>query len=221
MRLSAGFSIACAALPLCCFTLLLSGCTAEMKARAYAGDDRDSWQQPERVISELQLSAGQTVADIGSGGGYFTFRLADAVGETGRVYAVDVDADMNERLERLAVERGAANVITVLADYDDPKIPEPVDLVFTSNTYHHIQDRVAYFRRAARYLKPGGRLAVLEFKKHGFLQRFLGHSTDDDVIVTELEQAGYQLHAQLEFLEKQSFLIFDRPAESSPTLPTG
>ena len=197
--------------PLLFVLVVLSGCTAEMKARAYAGDDRDSWQQPERVIEVLGISPGQSIADVGSGGGYFTFLLGEVVGDAGRVYAVDVDAEMNERLERLASERGASNVVTVLADYDDPKIPELVDMIFTSNTYHHIDDRVAYFERAARYLKPTGRLAVLEYKRKGFLQRFLGHATEDDVIVSELEQAGYTLSAKHEFIDQQSFVIFDRP----------
>lgn len=205
------FSAGRITLALLCALLLQAGCTAEMKARAYAGDDRDSWQQPERVIEMLGLSPGQTVADVGSGGGYFTFRLSDAVGDTGRVYAVDIDAEMNERLERLASEYGARNIVTVLADYDDPKIPATVDLIFTSNTYHHIEERIAYFQRAAGYLKPKGRLAVLEYKRRGFLQYFLGHATEDDIIVSELEQAGYTLLAKHEFLEQQSFLIFERP----------
>jgi arsenite methyltransferase len=194
---------------------LVSGCTAEMKARAYAGGDRDDWQQPDRVIEELGISAGQSVADIGSGGGYFTFRLSDAVGDTGRVYAVDVDAHMNARLEALAQERGATNVVVVLADFDDPKIGEQVDLIFTSNTYHHIDERIAYFERAASYLKPAGRLAILEYKQEGFFHRILGHATEDDIIVSELEQAGYTLSKKHEFIEQQSFLIFDRPTESN------
>ena len=64
--------------------LTLLGCTAEMKARAYASEDRDTWQQPERVLAELGIVSGQSVADLGSGGGYFTFRLASAVGSDGR-----------------------------------------------------------------------------------------------------------------------------------------
>jgi arsenite methyltransferase len=213
MRNFAGLIAGHITLPLLCVLplLLLPGCTADMKARAYAGGDRDSWQQPERVIEELGISAGQSVADVGSGGGYFTFRLGEAVGDDGHVYAVDVDADMNERLERLATERGAGNITTVLGAFDDPKIPELVDMIFTSNTYHHIEERVAYFQGAARYLKPSGRLAVLEYKRQGFLQRFMGHATEDDIIVSELEQAGYTLSAKHEFIDQQNFLIFDRP----------
>jgi SAM-dependent methyltransferase len=133
------------------------------------------------------------------------------VGEHGRVYAVDVDSEMNERLERLARERDADNVTVVLADFDDPKIPEPVDLIFTSNTYHHLEDRVAYLQRTAGYLRPGGRLAVLEYKRQGWFHRIFGHATDAEVIQGEVEQAGYTLSAQHDFIEQQHFLIFDRP----------
>lgn len=193
--------------------LSVAGCSAEMKARAYADEDRDSWQQPERVVDALEIAAGQQIADLGAGGGYFTFRLAERVGSGGRVYAVDVDADMNERLERIVAERGVGNISVVLAAFDDPKLPEPVDLIFTSNTYHHIEERVEYFRRAARYLKPDGRLAVLEYKRVGFFHKFLGHATEDDTIERELEQAGFRLSEKHEFIERQSFLIFDRPTD--------
>jgi len=198
--------------------LLVGGfaCTAEMKARAYAGDDRDAWQQPERVIEVLEIEPGQRVADLGSGGGYFTFRLADAVGEGGQVFAVDVDPAMNERLDGLAAERGVDNITVVLAGYEDPKIPEPVDLIFTSNTYHHIEGRVAYFERAARYLAPGARLAVLDYKRQGFMHRIMGHATASSVIRDELEQAGYTFEGEHDFVEKQHFLVFGRPQFGRP-----
>jgi predicted methyltransferase len=189
----------------------LSGCTADQKARAYAGDDRDEWQQPERVIEALEIDPGQRIADLGSGGGYFTFRLAEAVGPGGRVYALDVDEDMNERLEGIARERGADNVSVVLAALDDPKIPEPVDLIFSSNTYHHIENRVAYFERAGGYLRPGGRVAILEYRRQGFFHRIMGHATESSVMRGELEAAGFTLAAELEFVERQHFLIFERP----------
>jgi predicted methyltransferase len=187
----------------------VTACTPEMRARAYASDDRADWQQAERVIVSLGLESGDRVADLGSGGGYFTFLLADAVGPTGRVYAIDVAEDMNERLARIAAERGYAQVETVLAEPDDAMIPSGgVDLVFTSNTYHHIDDRETYFRKLSESLREGGRLAVIDYKDEGFMQGLLGHSTDASMIQTELESAGYELVAQHDFIEKQHFLIF-------------
>ncbi len=191
------------------FALIGAGCTPDMKARVYAGDDRDEWQQKERVIAALALEPGQSVADLGAGGGYFTFDLADAVGPAGLVYAVDVDEEMNERLAGLADERGYAQVQVVLAGTDDPRIPgDGVDLIFTSNTYHHIDDRERYFRDTARYLRPGGRLAVLDYRDEGLIQTIVGHATDGEVIKEELGRAGYRLVAEHDFIEKQHFLVF-------------
>ncbi|HEB90801.1 MAG TPA: methyltransferase domain-containing protein [Deltaproteobacteria bacterium] len=189
-------------------------CTPELKARAYAGAERDEWQQADRVVASLGLRPGDVVADLGAGGGYFTFLLAEAVGPSGTVYAIDVDEPMNERLARLAKERGMTNVETILATPGDPRIPEGgVDLVFTSNTYHHLENRPDYFRRLATHLRPGGRLAVLDYKKHGLVPGLLGHSTEASIIQRELESAGYRLVRRYDFIEKQHFLIF-APNES-------
>jgi len=140
----------------------VAGCTT-VKRLMYEGWRRDSWQQPERVVRELALKPGDRVADLGAGGGYFTFRLADAVGPAGRVYAVDVDEGMIDYVNGEAAKRGYGNVEGVLGAYDDPRLPDDgVDLIFTCDTYHHLEDRSEYFKRAARYLRPDGRIAVLD-----------------------------------------------------------
>ena len=190
----------------------LGGCTW-WKRFAYEGFGRDDWQKPAEVVSALALPAGASVADLGSGGGYFTFHLADAVGDTGRVYAVDVDDDLLEYLEGEIAKGGHQNVQTVRAEFADPKLPAPVDMIFTVNTYHHIQDRVPYFKNAARYLKPGGRVAVVELTSSGgdWFARWFGHYTEPDEIKREMADAGYALAAEHDFLERQSFLVFAKP----------
>lgn len=189
----------------------LGGCTW-FKRKAYEGFwGRDGWQQPTRVVEALDLSPGQRVADLGAGGGYFTFRLADVVGPEGRVYAVDVDSGMLSYLDA-RIERGRVeNVETVLGDFDDPKIPEEgVDLIFTSNTYHHLEHRSAYFARARRYLRAGGRIAIIEYRKqNGVLSWLIGaHFTYPALIDREMAAAGYDLVASHDFLERQSFRVF-------------
>ena len=120
------------------------------------------------MIALLGIGPGDRVADLGAGGGYFTFRLAEAVGESGRVYAVDVDDDMVDYLTQQARERGAANVAVVRGEFEDPKLPDgEIDLLFTCNTYHHIADRSAYFRRVLVDLAPSGRVAIVEFDGRG------------------------------------------------------
>lgn len=196
-----------------------TGCTT-MKKMAYEGFGRDNWQKPDAVIQALELEEGNHVADLGSGTGYFTFYLADAVGESGRVYAVDVDEQLVKFIDKEAEKKGYANVQGVLAEYDDPLIPEGgVDLIFTANTFHHLENRPGYFRNAARYLRPGGRVAVVEH--HGldagwFQRHVIGtHATAREQILADMEAAGYEKVGEPDFLEKQNFLIFAPRADEA------
>lgn len=188
--------------------LLCIGC-AGIKQCAYEGFSRDQWQQPQKVIDSLKIRPGTLVADLGAGGGYFTFRLADAVGPTGKVLAVDVDAEMTELIRSRAQKDGKTNIETVVAKPDDPLLPATgVDLVFTSNTYHHIDHRIAYLANLRKYLRPGGRVAVIDFDRRAWLEGLLRHYTPSEFIKREMEQAGYVLVDDYDFLDRQSFLVF-------------
>jgi predicted methyltransferase len=185
--------------------LLLALACGPLKRFGYEGFGRDGWQQPERVVAALAIAPGAKVADLGAGGGYFTGRLADAVAPGGHVYAIDVDPEMTEYLHA----HPRPDVTVVLAKHEDPLIPEPVDLIFTCNTYHHIQERSVYFENARRYLRAGGRVAIVEYERHGLLQRVFPHFTPAETIRAEMEAAGYRLVAEHDFLERQSFLVFE------------
>jgi ubiquinone/menaquinone biosynthesis C-methylase UbiE len=170
---------------------------------------RARWQQPEAVIRSLSIQPGSRVADLGSGGGYFTFRLADAVGPTGKVYAVDVDKGSLDYIARRAEEQGYANVETILAKYDDPLLPAGgVDLIFTCDTYHHLEARTDYFASTARYLRPGGRIAIIDLNGSSWFAKLFGHWTPKDSIRSEMEAAGYQLNGDFDFLSRQNFQVF-------------
>ena len=201
--------------------MLVTGCTA-LKQCAYEGFSRDQWQQPDKVIQSLRIRPGSIIADLGSGSGYFTVRLAKATGPTGRVYAVDVDSAINEAVKDRAKKEQADNVVVVLAKPDDPRLPEPVDLIFTSNTYHHIDNRIAYFAALIKHLRPSGRLAVIDYARTAWLEGLWGHYTPEEFIKRELEQAGYELQNDFDFLDRQSFLVFaPKPgaAKKSGALP--
>jgi ubiquinone/menaquinone biosynthesis C-methylase UbiE len=191
---------------------LLLGC-GSWKRFAYEGGDRDAWQQPDRVIASLGLRPGDRVADIGAGSGYFTLPLARAVGPSGRVHAVDVDEEMNEYLRKRVREAGLENVEVTLGRYEDPLLPAgEIDLIFTSNTYHHIEERPAYFRGILDDLAPGGRVAILDYDgRKGWFVRLVGHYTPKQEILREMEEAGYRLADDADFLDRQSFLIFTAP----------
>ena len=206
-----GLRIFACTLPVC----LLVGCGA-WKRFQYEGFDRDDWQLPQRVLSALELRPGDRVADIGAGGGYFSFRFAEAVGPEGRVYAVDVDDDMLAYLEERVAEEGHENVEVVRGAFEDPLLPDgQIDLVFLSNTYHHIQDRPTYFHGVRRDLSPGGRVAILELDDRSWLPRTIGHFSEPDAVAREMEEAGYRRVADHAFLDRQSFQVFapGAPAE--------
>jgi len=200
--------------------LFLAGC-AVLKQCAYEGFNRDQWQQPQKVVETLALRPGDLVADLGSGSGYFTFRLAAAVGPQGKVYAVDVDREMNDLLAKTIKEKKIGNVELILALLDDPLLPPTgVDLVFTVNTYHHFENRVAYFQRMRKYLRPGGRIAVIDFDRRAWFVGMWNHYTPAEFIKREMEQAGYGLQRESTFLDRQSFLIFAPNPLAAPPAPS-
>jgi predicted methyltransferase len=171
---------------------------------------RDAWQKPKEVIQELALTPGSRVADLGAGGGYFTWHLAGAVGPEGTVYAVEINETGLGIIKKEMSVRGITNVVPVQAEPHDAKLPERVDLVFTCDTYHHMDDRVTYFRSLTRYLKSDGRVAILDFHPRGFFAGLLGHGTDKEVVRREMESADYRLMADSDMIASQHFQIFVR-----------
>jgi arsenite methyltransferase len=171
---------------------------------------RDAWQKPKQVVERLDIQPGSRVADLGAGGGYFTWYLAAAVGPQGKVYAVEIDDTALAIIEKEMESRGVTNVVPIRGEPGDAKLPEPVDLVFSCDTYHHMEDRVAYFQSLARYLKPDGKVAILDFHAEGFFSGLLGHGTTKQEVRREMESAGYRLAADYDFIDRQHFQIFSR-----------
>jgi arsenite methyltransferase len=187
----------------------LAGC-AEMAYQHMNDPSRDAWQKPKEVIEKLAITPGSRVADLGAGGGYFTWYLAEAVGPQGTVYAVDIDETGLGIIKREKNARGIHNVVPVHAEPSDAKLPEPVDLVFSCDTYHHMDNRIDYLWSLTRYLKPDGQVAILDFHPHGFFSGLLGHGTVKETVRHEMESAGYRLAAEFDVVESQHFQIFSR-----------
>jgi ubiquinone/menaquinone biosynthesis C-methylase UbiE len=187
--------------------LLASGC-GEAAYRHMSDPSRDAWQHPREVVAHLQLRPGDRVADLGAGSGYFTWHLAEAVGQRGSVYAVEIDETALRLLAEGLRSRGLDNVHLVRGEPSDARLPEPVDLVFSCDTYHHMDDRAAYFQSLRRSLTPQGRVAILDFHSRGFFSGLLGHGTPPDVVRREMEQAGYRLIAAHDLVQSQHFQIF-------------
>lgn len=180
---------------------------AEKWAQVFDDPERNAWQKPSEVIRALALSPDASVADIGSGTGYFAVRLARALPQ-GRVYGVDLEPDMVRYLGHRAQQEHLPNITAVQAGEHDPRIPAAVDLVLMVNTYHHIPEREKYFRKLAGSVKPGGRVAIIDFtlnSPHGPPR----HSrVPPGEIKRELASAGYRLVQEHGFLPYQHFLVF-------------
>ncbi|MDH3403541.1 MAG: methyltransferase domain-containing protein [Acidobacteriota bacterium] len=184
---------------------------AEAWAARFEGAERDVWQLPDEVVAALELTPGMTVADVGSGTGYFARRFARAVGSEGTVFAADVEPEMGAYVRKRADEEGQANLIPVLASYDDPRLPDgAVDLVFVCNTWHHIRDRVDYARRLAGDLAPGGRVAIVDFVKEPLpVGPDVEHKLTAEEVIGEFVAAGYRLAGSDDLLPYQYLLIFE------------
>tara|TARA_Y100000310_G_scaffold345203_1_gene462638 strand:+ start:1775 stop:2194 length:420 start_codon:yes stop_codon:yes gene_type:complete len=133
-----------------------------------------------------------------------------AVKNEGTVYAVDVDSEMIGFVSDMAIDdRGYDAVRAVLAEYNDPLLPTgEIDLIFTCNTYHHMQNRSIYFHNIRKALRNEGRVAIIDFDNRTWLIKLLGHWTLRETVIDELEAAGFALQADHEFLDRQFLLIF-------------
>lgn len=169
---------------------------------------RDAWQKPHEVVMALGLAPGMVVADVGAGSGYFTLRFARHVG-AGRVLAVDVAPPMLEAVRTRAAAAGLTNVSPVLAAADDPGLPPAgVDLVFICDTWHHVPSRPAYLAKIRAALKPGGRVAIVDFHRGAPVGPPASMTLARADVLAEMQHEGFTLAAEHTMLPHQYFLVF-------------
>lgn len=164
----------------------------------------------EEVLERLHILEGQAVADIGSGGGYFTLAFSRMTGKTGRVYAVDVKKTNLSFIRRQAERAGLGNIVFVLADKGMKGLPEAgLDLIFARNVFHHLPGPTDYFAGLKQFLKPDGRVAIIEHQKKGFgFVSLFGHHTSQEAIAVKMKDAGYSRTESFDILPRQSFTLF-------------
>ena len=181
---------------------------AEHWAKVFDDPARDSWQKPHEVISALSPAADWAVADIGSGTGYFAVRLAYFVPK-GRVYGVDTEPEMVKYLAERAKREGLPNLVSIAGGYNDARLPAPVDLALLVDVYHHISQREAYFSKLRGSLKPGARLAVIDFRLDAPSGPPRSERIPPAQVKAELERAGYAVAKEHDFLPNQFFMVFE------------
>jgi len=175
---------------------------------------REFEENPTLLLAQLGLEAGDVVADIGCGSGYYTRRLARAVGATGRVYAVDIQPEMLAIVERSLAIESFTQVTTVKSTEVDPKLPEgEVDWILLVDVYHEFQQPEPMLAAMMRALAPGGRIALAEFRLEGESARHikLEHRMSVEQVRSEWEGAGFELERLFEELPTQHLFIFRRP----------
>lgn len=180
----------------------------EASVRAFEAPDRAAWQKPDQVVAALGLKPGQTVADIGASTGYFARRLATAVGPTGTVWALDVEATLTAYVNERAKREGQTNLVARTVKLNDPELaPHSVDLVLIVDTLHHISQRPAYYAHIARALKKGGRLAIIDFLPTSPIGPKVSERLPKPQVESELRAAGFRVLDAPDFLPYQYFLI--------------
>jgi predicted methyltransferase len=182
-----------------------------IRRRLYGGGTRqDRLRDPDAVIRVLDLRPGMVVGDLGPGAGHFTLRLARAVEPNGRVYALDASQGTLDDLVRAADDQGISTLRAVRVPRSRLEIPEPVDLLFVSATYHHLPDPAPYFAEARSHLRPGARVAILESRRTGLLARWHGHhATSPDRVLREMTDAGYRLTTTHDVVRGYWFALFE------------
>lgn len=180
---------------------------AEKWAHVFDDPKRDEWQKPHQVIQVLELAPDAVVADVGAGTGYFSVRLATMLPK-GKVYAVDVEPDMVKHLAERAKREGRKNMQAVQGAPADAKLPEKADLILFVDVHHHIDRREQYFRKLRASLKPGGRVAIIDFRLDSREGPPKAARVAPEKVKAELKAAGYSLAEEHGFLPNQYFLIF-------------
>jgi len=173
-------------------------------------DGREIFDRRYDILAAMEVRPGMTVADVGAGTGFFTLMLARAVGPTGKVYAVDISQPFLDAIAERARAAGLNNVVTVLSDQRDVKLPAgQLDRIYIGDTYHHFEFPVTYSKTIAAALQPQGQLIVVDFKRiPGFSSPWvLSHvRAGKETFVAEMGQAGLSLVEDLDFMQTQYFL---------------
>jgi tRNA A58 N-methylase Trm61 len=216
-----------------CGLLLLAYCVAyaqgvhPITGRKYAGvmgvggadwlvrPERESEEQPDAALDAITIAKGSTVADVGAGGGALTWRLAERVGPTGKVYANDIQPKMLELLRRNMEQRKIGNVETVLGEVDDPRLPPgAIDLILLADVYHEFSEPQKMLRHMRGSLKPDGRLVLLEYRAEDpNVPIRPEHKMTVAQVKAELEPEGFRLDRAIETLPRQHILVFRKASQ--------
>ena len=172
--------------------------------------EREADEHPDQALDAIGIEKGSTVADIGAGVGYFTWRLAERVGPGGIVYGEDIQPGMIAQLNKNMADRKITNVKAVLGGYDDPKLPkESLDLVLLVDVYHEFSEPEKMLQRIREAMKPGGRLVLLEYRAEDpNVPIRPEHEMTVKMVREEVQPEGFKFDKTIDVLPQQHIIIF-------------
>jgi len=190
----------------------LAGRAAEEWIKTLDAPTRIAAMRVPEIVAALKITPGQTLADVGAGSGAISGPLAIATGPTGTMFAQDIDKNLLAHIEQRAKAQHLDNIKIVLGTFTDPKLPAPVDLAFMNDVLHHVEDRATYLKNLATYIKPGGRLAIVDYRPE-----FSPHKAQPELVVSEAQADGWLkaaglVHAEtLPLFEDRYYVIYRKP----------
>lgn len=170
-------------------------------------------ERPDEVIAAMGLKDGDVAVDMGCGTGFFARRMAKAVAPTGKVYGVDIQPEFLEMLKDFCEEEGISNVVPVLGDEDDPKLPKGgIDWILLVDVYHEFQEPEPMLAKMLESLKPDGKIALVEYRLLGDTAEHIKveHRMSVQQVLAEWNPAGFELIDLQEFLPSQHLFIFQK-----------
>jgi ubiquinone/menaquinone biosynthesis C-methylase UbiE len=175
--------------------------------------ERESDERPDQALDAIGVPRGSTVADIGAGVGYFTWRLAERVGASGVVYGEDIQQQMLDMLAKNVESRHLVNVREVLGAPDDPKLPKnSLDLVLLVDVYHEFSEPEKMLDRIRDAMKPGGRIVFLEYRAEDPKVPIREeHKMTVAQVRAEVQPEGFKFDKTIEVLPQQHIIIFKKP----------
>jgi ubiquinone/menaquinone biosynthesis C-methylase UbiE len=198
--IAAAVAVAACALPEAVLAQLASRPAAEW-IKTLESPDRIASLRTDEVVAKLNLKSGEVVADLGAGSGLFAFPLARAVG-AGRVYAVELDEGFLTHIRAKAKAENVTNIVPVAGKFTDPSLPaRDVDVAFFHDVLHHVENRPAYLKSVTGYLKPGGRIVVIEFNPGDS-----PHKDQPELVVSKEQTAAWM--AQAGFVPGEDVTLF-------------
>ncbi len=161
------------------------------------------------IVSALKITEGDKILEIGVGGGYYAKIFSKLIGDNGSYYGIDTDEIFIENLKIIGTENSNITGVKILPN-EVPDLQTKVDFIFTRNVYHHLENRADYFRKISDIMTSEGKVVIIDYNESFSLLKLFGHYTRKELIIKEINDAGFSVIQDFDFLNKQSFLIFEK-----------